>query len=74
MGCREGEYEDEERDVGEYEQEEESDRDITGDQAGQRQALAGLARPLDLAPGHMAGNDSDDASKAPRAEDRRGRE
>ncbi len=71
MGGGEGEYEDEERDVREYEQEEEPDRDVTGDQAGQRKAFAGFTRSLDLAPGHVAGDHRDYAAQAPGAEDRR---
>ena len=74
MDGREGEDEDEECDVRENEQKEESDRDITGDQPGQRQALAGFAGSFDLAPGHMSGDDRDDAPQAPGAEDRRCRE
>ena len=74
MGGREGEDEDEERDVGEDEQEEETDRDVTGDQPRQRQSLAGLSGSFDLAPGHVSGDDRDDAPQAPGAEDRRRRE
>src|SRR4029077_10097522 len=68
---REGEDEDEERDIREHEKEEESDRDIARDEAGQRQALAGLARSLDLAPGHVAGDHGNDAAEAPGAQDGR---
>ena len=71
---REDEYEDEERDVGEYEQEEEPDRDVTGDQPRQRQALAGFAASFDLAARDMPGNDGDEPTEAPGAEDRRGGE
>src|SRR6266851_6987111 len=74
MGDRENEEEAEERDIRQDQEQEEADRDVAGDEPGQRQTVTRFACLFDLVSRHMAGDDRDEASEAPGAEDRRGRE
>jgi hypothetical protein len=69
MSGRENEYEGDERKVRQDQEREKGDRNVPGDKARERQAIARFARPLDLAPRDMTRDDRDEAAQAPGAED-----